>query len=145
MKLFDILSDSPAQIADLLCNIAGDYIENKSQLPGMLEHIGYIDNIEDVIKQVNYCEIMFPDNWKINNCQIVSDEAKVDFEMDFILQAFADSFVLRIQGWLKAKITLTDCNDDIQDFDPDNCGLYSQCVRFDDVDYCDIEVDTTYL
>jgi len=145
MHLLDILVASQSELSDLLCNIAGEYVENISELPKMLEHIGYIDNIEDVISQVKNCEIMFPDNWKINDYQIVSNEAKINFEMDFILNAFADSFVLRIQGWLKTDITLSDGKDDIQNFDPDDYKRYSEYVRIDNIDYCDIEVDTTYL
>ena len=144
MKLFDVLVDQTEDLAALICNITGDYIENKSELPKMLEHIGYIDNIDDVIAQVNNVEIMFPDNWEIVDYKIVGDEAKIDFQMDFIQNAFADSFVMRIQGWLKANVTFKNCKEDIQDFDPDDYEAYSELFTIDKLDYCDIEVDMTY-
>lgn len=82
-----------------LLECVGDRVEEPSEVPRMLKDIAYLDNKDELISKITECEILDVDDYEIKNYSVVTDNIKIEYEMSFILQVYADADAFwRIQG-----------------------------------------------
>lgn len=84
---------------EFLLECVGNKVEDPSEVSRMLKDISYLDNKDELLSQITDCEILDVADYEIQNYSADADNIKIEYEMCFILQAFAnDNAVWRIQG-----------------------------------------------
>lgn len=147
MNIIDLFNDNPELAEDFLLNYMGDKIEEVSELPKMINNIGYIDNKEELLLQTTECEILDIGEYRIKKYDICGEEINVQFDMSFIIQSFVNTkFIWRIQGTVDSDIMIkNDMSYCFENFDPDNYKEYSDLISVKKLKYYDMECDTLYL
>lgn len=101
--LLDRLSD------DLLLEAITAEVEKVEQIPSMLQHIGYLDDKDKVISQINQCEIFESEPLEVIGFTVKEDKMIIDFEISFILSAWHNQNpLLRITAALSGKCAIPD-------------------------------------
>lgn len=147
MDIEELLNDT---LEEYLMEVVGDKVEDVAELPNMLKDISYLDNKEELIAKTDYCEILEPGDAEVEDCEEDDGDIHLTYVFDYIMQTFIkDDFIWRIQGTIRAELTITDADSvDWSEFeDGDFDALYDkfkELVRFDKVKYDFIECDTLY-
>lgn len=147
MDIEELLNDT---LEEYLMEVVGDKVEDVAELPNMLKDISYLDNKEELIAKTDYCEILEPGDAEVEDCEEDGGDIHLTYVFDYIMQTFIkDDFIWRIQGTIRAELTITDADSvDWSEFeDGDFDALYDkfkELVRFDKVKYDFIECDTLY-
>lgn len=83
-NLVEILSST------LLWETISANVEKLNQLPIMMKNIGYLGNEESIISRVTRCEILDSEFYNVLNFYVDGDKIRVEFDMPYILSAWAD-------------------------------------------------------
>lgn len=147
MDIEELLNDT---LEEYLMEFVGDKVEDVAELPNMLKDIGYLDNKEELIAKTTYCEILEPGDAEVEDCEEDGGDIHLTYVFDYIMQTFIkDDFIWRIQGTIRAELTITDADSvdwsEFEDGDFDELyDKFKELVRFDKVKYDFIECDTLY-
>lgn len=150
MDLDNLLNNT---LKEFLLECVGDKIEDVSELPNMLNDIGYLDRKDEYIAETTRCEILDIDDAFVENFYVSENEIHIQYEIAFILQTFIHSeYIWRVQGCAKLEFSIPDTNSvDWLVFDTQNNNFFEQynkmkeLVHFKNVVYKEIECDTLYL
>ena len=132
-ELLELLS------ADLLWEIISAKVEEVNQIPAMLKNIGYLDDKEELISQINNCEVFDSEPLNVIGFTVQEEKIFIDFEMSFLLSAWHDEkSLLRITAAVSGKCSVPDVNVfDWENRDAEEAGI----VNVLELNYVDVECD----
>ncbi len=147
MYLEDLVEET---LEEFLLDCVGNKVEEVSELPAMLDGIGYLTDKEELIAETDYCEILDISDSSVLHCYEEDGKIKIFYTMDYILQTFVDSeFIWRIQGTIKTQLSIPDMNtvnwlefENSEESFEELYDKYKNLVHFDNIEYVFIEVDT---
>lgn len=135
-------------LEEFLMECVSKKIEEVSELPKMLQNIGYLDRKDEFIAKTTACEILDIDDAFIESYLVSGNEIQIKYQIDYIMQTFVGSEAIwRVQGSASAELSIPDSADwSVFETQPDkffeNFEKFKELVRFRNVVYSDIECDT---
>lgn len=102
-KILEILSNT------LLWEVISAKLEEINQVSVMLKDIGYLDDKENTIDQINQCEIFDSEPLKMMEVSVQEGKVLINFETSFILSAWHNNEpLLRITAFTAGKCSIPD-------------------------------------
>lgn len=143
----NLLNDT---LEDFLYECVSDKIETVSELPEMLKEIGYLENKQELMDKITWCEVLDAENTSAEDGSVSENRIYFHYELDFILQTFIDSqFLWRVQGCAQFELSIPDSSRvDWTVFDAPNSNFseqyekHKELVIFHNIVYTEIECDT---
>lgn len=150
MNIDDLLNKT---LGEFLLECVGKKIEDVSELPKMLQNIGYLDRKDELIAKTTACEILDIDDAFIENYLVSGNEIQIKYQVDYIMQTFVGfEAIWRVQGSASTELSIPNTNlDDWSVFDTQADNFFEHyekfkgLVRFRNVVYNDLECDTLNL
>ncbi len=75
------------EIEELVWDFVCKYLENTEYLPDMLDDIGYVDDLDELLRQIDFVEV-FDSELEIEDMDETDDGTTVSFAIDAILSAW---------------------------------------------------------
>lgn len=135
-------------LEEFLMECVSKKIEEVSELPKMLQNIGYLDRKDEFIAKTTACEILDIDDAFIESYLVSGNEIHINYQIAYIMQTLVGSEAIwRVQGSASAELSIPDSADwSVFETQPDkffeNFEKFKELVRFRNVVYSDIECDT---
>ena len=148
MKISECFENSVGAIEDFLLDCVCKKIEAVSELPKMVEKIGYLDDKDSILSRTDECEILDTDSYGMKSHTFGNGKINIKFEVSFILQTFIESeYIWRVQSTARLDIEIPDDSAyNWDDFNPNkiNFQKYKDLVAIKNIEYFQTECDTLY-
>lgn len=144
MTVRELLNDSTEDMGFFLLNCIGDKLADASELPKMLDKIGYLDKKDELIGKTTECELLDAEECAIIGSAEKNECIEISCRTNYILQTFIDSdYIWRISGRVNAVVSIpNNLFAGVESFDPDDYRKYAGSIAFTSLDYSCVECDT---
>lgn len=140
-------------LEEFLMECVSKKIEEVSELPKMLQNIGYLDSKDEFISKTARCEILDIEEAFVESYRVSENEIHINYQIAYIMQTFVGSEATwRVQGSASMELSIPDTDSadwSVFDTEPDNFfenyNKFNGLVHFQNVVYSDIECDTLNL